>query len=107
MTYTAETITIHPNMEKEDLEVNIGLKNLKFKIFGPKKRHIYLFLAPRRHVLATNSVQVLKIYPVKAIKIHPNWDESSMEGDICLIELESPFALNSAVGSARSCQIIC
>merc|ERR1712037_324102 len=38
---------------------------------------------------------------VQAIKIHPNWDAGSMEADICLIELESSFELNSAVGSAR------
>ena len=41
------------------------------------------------------------ILPSKAIKIHPNWDAGSMEADICLIELESSFELNSAVGSAR------
>ena len=37
----------------------------------------------------------------KDIKIHPDWDETSMEGDICLIELESSFTINSDVGTTR------
>jgi len=38
---------------------------------------------------------------IKDIRIHPDWDETSMEGDICLIELESSFTINSDVGTTR------
>ena len=50
-----------------------------------------------------SETQFFTRYPAKAITIHPDWNESSMEDDICLIELESPFEINSFVGSARCC----
>ena len=65
-------------------------------------KHNLFIEEPQQQVANVQVVDIFLDSSAKAIKIHPNWDAGSMEGDICLIELESSFALNSAVGSTRS-----